>query len=87
MGLAKTGLNSEVVLILSGLNRDILLHNIGNSKSANSVDPDEATHHEPIYASSWTYHDCSFKYSQLSLSRLRLSRITAYLEEEMWSLL
>ena len=27
------------------------------------------------------------KYSQLSLSRLRLSRITAYLEEKIWSLL
>ena len=26
-------------------------------------------------------------YSQLSLSRLRLSRITAYLEEKIWSLL
>ena len=26
------------------------------------------------------------KYSQLSLSRLRLSRITAYLEEKIWSL-
>ena len=25
-------------------------------------------------------------YSQLSLSRLRLSRITAYLEEKIWSL-
>ena len=25
------------------------------------------------------------QYSQLSLSRLRLSRITAYLEEKMWS--
>ena len=29
----------------------------------------------------------SFKYSQLSLSRLRLSRITAYLEEKIWFLL
>ena len=28
-----------------------------------------------------------FMYSQLSLSRLRLSRITAYLEEKIWSLL
>ena len=28
-----------------------------------------------------------FIYSQLSLSRLRLSRITAYLEEKIWSLL
>ena len=27
-----------------------------------------------------------FKYSQLSLSRLRLFRITAYLEEKIWSL-
>ena len=36
------------------------------------------------------YKPCSiskFKvYSQLSLSRLRLSRITAYLEEKIWSL-
>ena len=28
----------------------------------------------------------SFIYSRLSLSRLRLSRITAYLEEKIWSL-
>ena len=27
------------------------------------------------------------RYSQLSLSRLRLSRITVYLEEKIWSLL
>ena len=35
-------------------------------------------------------HQCAMvihsKYSQLSLSRLRLSRITAYLEEKIWSL-
>ena len=36
-------------------------------------------------------HQCSHsssskKYSRLSLSRLRLSRITAYLEEKIWSL-
>ena len=30
---------------------------------------------------------CKIMYSQLSLSRLRLSRITAYLEEKIWSLL
>ena len=30
--------------------------------------------------------NCMYMYSQLSLSRLRLSRITAFLEEKIWSL-
>ena len=33
-----------------------------------------------------TLYSVIFIYSQLSLSRLRLSRITAYLEEKIWSL-
>ena len=33
-----------------------------------------------------SYLDVICTYSQLSLSRLRLSRITAYLEEKIWSL-
>ena len=32
------------------------------------------------------WSDAGFYYSRLSLSRLRLSRITAYLDEKIWSL-
>ena len=34
----------------------------------------------------WSAHYSCINYSQLSLSRIRLSRITAYLEEKSWSL-
>ena len=33
------------------------------------------------------YEISFYRYSQLSLSQLRLSRITAYLQEKIWSLL
>ena len=55
---------------------------------ANSADPVQT----PTNAASdqsqhgFAYKNFNGKYSQLSLSRLRLSRITAYLEEKIWSL-
>ena len=48
-----------------------------------SLDPDKADLNEPLHLGE---HCLQFQYSRLSLSRLRLSRITAYLEEKIWSL-